>query len=275
MIGERVIGYYQEIKESIRVNLNTAYENKDVESIHQMRVSFKQMKSLFNLIKLISENEYDTDDNFKPFHEIYKSAGYLRDVQLQYAEFEKHLTTKDKPYKRLLEFLSKEEEQAFDQFRNEVFEFDLHSLSFIEDRIKVAVKDADEKKVLTQAVNFAQDNVYTMHDIFSEGTKIKRFHKIRTLAKETFYILQFINQQILLTQLVFINHAKLKKLGVVLGKWHDYEVFEKKVIKLNDSHPMFKEPDFLKLTSELHIKKDKLLNRAIDLMHKDGQVVLR
>src|SRR6185312_7211724 len=80
------------------------------EQLHQVRIEFKKIKTLFNFLAF-SSKKFNAPKNYKPLKHIFKKAGRIRDTDILHqlfktyklTKFEKALIPKPKRQKKTIE----------------------------------------------------------------------------------------------------------------------------------------------------------------------------
>ncbi|WP_187696208.1 CHAD domain-containing protein, partial [Xanthovirga aplysinae] len=80
---KNLLKYYQLQNQKLQENLTKVKENFDEEALHDLRVSIKKIKALYELMDCLLEKEYFISKKFLPYKNLFKAAGKLRDIHVQ------------------------------------------------------------------------------------------------------------------------------------------------------------------------------------------------
>ncbi len=225
MFQECFLTYYQARCESLEEYFFNASISFDPDAIHDLRVEIKQLRAFFRLIQWITP-EFTAKKNIRNIRKLFKAAGNLRDVHVQ-----QELTrswTKDMGIflSAYYNTLKQKEFPAREEFAAFAAQFDLtKELEIHKKRLKRVLKSLSasytaEKMKVRIELQLQQILEYGDGEKQQEGN----LHKLRILAKESRYTLDFARQ--CFPELGYKEELsqKLRRLHQTLGKWHDGDV---------------------------------------------------
>lgn len=220
---EALSDYYQARFDEILSNYNLALE-KDVDGVHDMRVSLKRMKAFFNIIGAIDDG-FDPKKRFRSFKKIAKKSGNLRDVQVQIELITDVNKTLGLDVSAYYDYLGRQETESHEMFRAFAESSPLDNLKNAKKTIEKALEDISrvraETKVQGRFFNIRNNLVIAGREkTLAEET----LHRIRILSKEIHYTFEILNQCFNLYNERTDFVKAIKKVHQVLGSWHDYEV---------------------------------------------------
>jgi len=180
------------------------------EEIHTLRIEIKKIKALFDLIHCVHKN-FELFAYFKPYEQVFRTAGEIRETQVELELLQKYLP--DTPGK-YLEQLRRRQEKKIKKIEN-LF------LSGIADKLMRHKKDivayldsVSEKEVMIILKRKAADlNKLMVRSIFKE----QKLHTVRKKLKNFYNI-------------VHTTYPNMKipkpcdRLQDLFGRWHDSQV---------------------------------------------------
>ena len=248
-----MVKYFNKKLKSIKFNHALALEQNDFDGVHDLRVDIKRMKAFFNLVESLNP-EFNSKNKFKYFRKITKSAGGLRDVQVQQKLAEDIKNALSLEIYEYESFLKDIEIDNLESLRNNSERELVNKLDESEKAIKGILKKISQIAAETKA----QGRFYNLNNnmiLLSNDNNLEEevLHKVRILAKETHYTIEVIQQCFSLFADTGDFVKKIKKVHQNLGKWHDYEIsraylsdFLKKTGKSSSSEPYHNVLQFIK-----------------------------
>lgn len=217
-----VIDYLENERVNFGKHLLTARESFDVEGIHQFRLSLKRIRSLFHLLEFVLEDKFDADIEFEPFRPFFKSGGVLRDIHValeMIGECENDLGTR---FDKTREFLFFEQESAEKRFlrntdRSLKNEFD-QVAKILRKRLSVTF----ESEFNQRSFQWVVSQLSYLKDIHGFIVDPSIFHRFRRHQKETFYMIDFINNFTSGNIEIKGSLKELKEIARKIGTWHDH-----------------------------------------------------
>ena len=205
-IKKRSHKIYTQVDEQVRF-YSTAY-------FHDLRVEIKKMNAALKLVKFCSP-EFPRKRILKPYKELSKSAGEVRELQLEESVIRKlPRGTFAIHYLSVLKDLHGNKKRHFIEIKNKV-KSELHKRE-----LKV-IPYADEITALHTAGYFNELKEKCISQMGGEKLKTSLIHKLRMLLKEFLY-----NIEVILPD-AKASLDKVNRLQDLIGKWHDYNVIIK------------------------------------------------
>lgn len=212
---------------SFRNNLLKSNHEADMDDIHNLRLDLKQLFVLFKVLKLC---EVEPSNDFKASLEvvkaIFKQTGIIRDNQLAMNYGQQFLDRKVQ--KALKKKAGKNIKKSRDYIASELQKIDLNEV--VSD-LALAFKETMYMKS-EYILDLLKSKI--QKDESSIAKELERedcdYHLIRRRVKEQFYLLTVIKD--VLGKKVSLQIINLKnKQAKILGKWHDWVVFEKLLLE--------------------------------------------
>jgi CHAD domain-containing protein len=231
---------------------------------HELRVEIKKMNAVLRLVKFCSP-DFPRKRIFKPYKELGKSAGEVREIQLEEGIIRKlprgPFTLQ---YLSILKELHGIKKKHFIEIKTKV-NSELHK------REHKIIPYADEISPLNMAGYFSEICRNCISQMEGSRLKSSLIHKLRMLLKEFFYNIEVIQPD---------AKKSLKKINLLqdlIGKWHDYNVIIKHLdnfkrrnkLNLRDgSHQQKARADLSAKSSLLLTRINKVKDEALTELHQ-------
>jgi CHAD domain-containing protein len=173
------------------------------ESLHDIRVEIKKIKSLLRLISFIN-SKFDFRSAYKPFRKIFRAAGKIRDMQVSehlLQQYGKHQSVNAQNISELVI-----------QFENDVAKY----LKSVRKKANVIIKEL--KSIGPDYYHEYLHNIRRQFQkLLPESVHAENLHDLRKQAKELIYILTAGGETGDFTN-------RLSVLEQMIGEWHDKKV---------------------------------------------------
>ena len=260
-----LIEYFEKHSLIIQDNYNTFKTGYNAEAVHNFRISLKRIKVVLQFLEFLNDSKVLASDQIKKFKTIYKKTGRLRDIHVQielYKIISEELEITDNSY---FESLLKRENKSYNKLKASLKEDDLLFLSEIRELILANTKDLQADYLLTKGNDFAGVKFAKIKELYKNNNSENLFHAIRALIKDIYYLNNIFNQQLLLNDIINVDHERLNELGSIFGIWHDKVnavAFLERYLKKN---PEKNEVYSNSLSTLIHRKDEEflLLNRIL------------
>ena len=240
-----ILTYFQKHKSLIEENLLLCADPKDVEAVHNLRLSIKRLRVLARLADELSEGTFDAMGSMKKINKLFKRAGRLRDAQVLGAL---SIEFPEKPLPALADFTTRLQDR--EKIRRNKFDLLLHSFpgKSLDDfglKLSTLLADVSEKKALMGGHKLLTTFIGEISDLYHGGTDEKRLHEIRTRLKDINYLNNIFDEHLHIEEQIHISVERLKEIGELAGSWHDCLNFVNKLKKFMFRHPDPKYPEAL------------------------------
>ncbi|MCF6241311.1 MAG: CHAD domain-containing protein [Bacteroidales bacterium] len=229
MQNNEVLKYFYIHKTNFENNLKIVAQTAPEEAIHDMRVSIKRLRLLYKFMDYCFDKQFKAVKKSKSLSKVFKSAANLRDIQIQTKLIE---DIEEKLNIKLSEWIirnNEKEKTEIERLKNYLKKYNYFKLEkqFVKSEHLLEVKLKETKADFNILINKYFNNRLEKIALLLNQDKID-YHKIRKRIKEPTYLTEIININ---TGNVPEKLILLKKLGKLLGDWHDIEVFirEKKL----------------------------------------------
>ena len=228
---------------------------------HQLRVEIKKMNAALRIVKHCSP-DFPRKKIFQPYKTIGKSAGEVREIQL-----EESAIRKLPPDQFTRHYLLMLKEQRLVK-KKEFVEVKIQANTSLKKRLDKILPFADDINSVNASVYLNQLKQNCIDQMNKEKLNIATIHKLRMILKEYLYNFEVINSNSKLTL------KPLYQLQDLIGKWHDLNVIQhhlnnyKRRSKLsvrNAAHLQKVKSGFSENASLLISRINKLKNEALSL----------
>lgn len=201
--------YFKKRIETILVVLGKPQRLFSPEDYHKLRVEIKKIKALFDVIDFCV-GEFDSKEHFKPFKSLFKSAGVVRDLQMEIQAIESYKISRRYPdYLKLLEEQRDKAAAKFfllinDELKQQVGAIYKKTVHFFNHVHKKEIRDyLDDRKEKI------------IREMKKRDSTDKQMHSLRKQIKGFFYTKKMIAS-------TDIPVAKTEELQELMGTWHDH-----------------------------------------------------
>ena len=202
------INYFEKCKGSL-----------EVEHIHQLRVSVKRLRATWALAEYVSEGKWFKVKHNQHLYKLYKAAGIVRELQLNYALI-KALDTKGNNYtKHTLIQIKKASKKLNKQLQS----FDLDQFSKLNKPLVKILGSYSNTSIVKRAAQFELEKFQKITILRSELPDAAKLHKIRVHLK-TMYHIMLLMSQIDTSLMLKKTITNIKLINQEIGIWHDYTV---------------------------------------------------
>lgn len=255
-----ILHFYCVERSKFEQNLFIARKTYEPEAIHQYRVSLKRIRALFHMLEFITNGAFRADVLFMPLRTVFKPGGKLRDIHVQLElldEYENETGTDFTKLREFLFFLEIKYQRRFLKRTKRSIEKPMDRLMW---KLKKIADKHTEVEFNTRAKDWITSEMAYLKEIHEFIYDPLVFHRFRRHQKETFYMIDFINNYTSGSIALEGSLQELKKIAKKIGEWHDqYNILNHtKYIKhlFNDNR--------LRISKEC----DELFNH-VDQKHRD------
>lgn len=217
-----VLDYLDNERSGFEKNLLIARESFDPEGIHQFRLSLKRIRSLFHLLEFVLEDKFDADVEFVPFRSPFKAGGVLRDIHVHLemiGECEQELGTQ---FDKTRDFLFFQQEPAERRLLRNTDRHLKKDFVHISKLVKKRLNLIFESEFNQRSFHWVVSELSYLKDIHGFIMDPTVFHRFRRHSKETFYMIDFINNYTTGNIEIKGSLKELKEIARKIGTWHDH-----------------------------------------------------
>ncbi len=257
MIKKQILEYFQHQHKQFELNFESAFSTVDKNTIHDMRVSIKRLRLLYRFLDFASDKQFCAKKKAKLLIDVFKSAGPLRDAQIQISIIEKLKEYFNTGYQELNQFINLKEESGIQKFKEKGATFELekinHLFNFSENLLKIIIAFPDLKSTFA---NYKKNRQHKIDSLLKAKNQEIDFHQVRKRIKDLTYLAEIQNLQ---SDESNNELANLKLLGRKLGDWHDIVVFLNEIanIKTEEQIPL---ADLIEIETKLKQQKQVIIS---------------
>ena len=190
-----------------------------VEHIHQLRVSVKRLRATWALAEYISEGKWLKVKHNLFLYKLYKAAGVVRELQLNYGLISA-LDTKGNNYTK---HTLKQIKKASKKLNKQLQSFDLDQFNKLNKPLIKVLSSYSNTVIVKKAAQFELEKFQKITILRSELPDVAKLHKIRVHLKMMYHNMVLMSQiDASLTLNKTITNIKL--INQEIGTWHDYAV---------------------------------------------------
>lgn len=201
--------YFEKVKRKLRE-----------EPIHQLRVHIKRMRAILELIEITSKGKFKKKHHFSLFSKFFNSAGALREMQVNHLIIRKLHNNGVGPFE---EYLKQRQTAAGRKLQKAVINFDTGKFKKENYKIRSAVKEMDEEKIISQSEKFISREIRKIKKLRFKLSDPRKLHKIRILLKSVSAILKLLKAYKPDNKWARLKND-IKPLELLIGEWHDRQV---------------------------------------------------
>ncbi|MEN8121017.1 MAG: CHAD domain-containing protein [Bacteroidota bacterium] len=225
MLKKQILEYFQNHYKQFEINFKPAITTTNEKAIHDMRVSIKRLSLLYRFLDFCSDNQFCAKKKARLIDKVFKSAGPLRDVQIQLSILDNLKEEIGTAYYNLNEVLKSKEKLGIRDFKKKSNSFVAHEINHLFNFSEAVLKIIIDFPALPLAFDNYDDNRrQKIRCLLKSNEQNINFHKVRKKVKDITYLAEI--------QQIYEDKPNdelmlLKLLGRKLGDWHDIEVFLK------------------------------------------------
>lgn len=221
--GEFIFRFYRKRATSFLANLYKASITGDDEDIHKARVDVKKIIALFRLFEMILPNVFQKDDHYYLFQKLFSITGKIRESQVNVLLLGDYFKG-DPETNKYKSFIKAEVTRLTRQFLLTVQKVEDRNLKKTEIEIRRLGAKIGQKKFISVAYKFILKKALKTKKILIEKKSPEYLHKDRQNLKAIGAIAALSKTIKRDKKLDHILHD-LTNLEVLIGKWHDKQVF--------------------------------------------------
>ena len=216
--------FYKGQQLRIKRDYGRALHHFEIEGVHDLRVDIKRLRAYFNLIEAINP-VFQAKPNFKRIRRLFKSAGPLRDVQVQQQVVQKWGRESELELSEYYNTLKQKEFTARKDFYRTSRKFDFKVFPANWTKIHRSMMYISHDYVQFKAEGRLNDLVDKVISFKNKQDFMEEdYHSIRILAKEARYTLEVLQNCYPPKSHWEELNISLRSLHQALGKWHDADI---------------------------------------------------
>jgi len=223
---DQVLSYFRKHKHLIEENLQLCEDPKDIEAIHNLRLSVKRIRVVARIASLVKPDTFIVSKQLREINKLFKCSGRLRDIQVTRQLL---IDLQNSILDPVIDQFDHRETKQRKKFEKTLEKFDYTGLGDLESNLQKAFEGVSPEAVLQAAYLLLSDLEIDVHKIFHSSLKEKRLHDIRTRLKDMNYLNNIFENRLSVADHLNISIERLKELGEIAGAWHDCLNLEKKL----------------------------------------------
>ncbi|UCG28604.1 MAG: CHAD domain-containing protein [Bacteroidales bacterium] len=255
--------------------LDKAKKTYEIEDIHQLRVNAKRINAIYQLIESATDLNFKADYHLKPIWDIFKSAGVLREGQVNLQLLQKYELHPDSMMIYNV-FLEKSQITTIQKLKKAVKGFDKIAFDHTIGMIRNYCIQIGKKELIGKMDSYIQGKAKFIKQLLGREQTPKNVHKIRMDLKAIDPILSLLckmNPERYKSNSI----VALKETALQIGEWHDRVILIKSVRKLlknrkekNKSHNL----TFRELIDRIERDNLELLGKISDGLKETVRFIL-
>lgn len=244
--------YLRKREAAINLILEKPRDEYSISTFHRLRVEIKKLKALFDVVDFCSK-EFNRKKIAKPFSEIFRQAGKVRELQLEEIMLKKYFPPESlKDYRNSLRKHRLQNEKVFFLLINKKI------IVKLKKKYQIIIPSLAKVKI-KKANRYLEKKRNAIETLLSKSSlKTKDLHNVRKSIKS----LGYIEKSLPLNKQSKPLSNKNEWIDL-LGKWHDFEVIENhlnKTMNIGNLNP--KEANQIaKLKTKISMRSKQLLKK--------------
>ena len=235
-------------------NLAISRKRPTKDSVHDLRVAVKKLRSYLRLNKQLTDEEWK--ESFSKILSLFKSFGRLRDFDLSLNLTRKCERKEAMSFSFFKEYLSVNRTLARKWAKQEAIKFNDQEQAILKQEFNLALTNAEVCEKIIQLSTLKIKKVKSLSKHFQ-----KNAHAIRKQLKDIYYWLKICPKDLVES---FINMKALDRMLNYLGSWQDHSIFRKKIKQFIQDLPKKNEEKVMlkNLEKSLIITQTGILDKA-------------
>src|SRR5688572_2648755 len=244
-----------EQKKVFNNNLLINRKRPTIDSVHDMRVAVKKLRSYLRLKRRLNGSEWK--ESFSTISALFKSFGTVGDLDMSLALLRKQEHKKLLLFPFFKEDLFAKRSTSRKSAKQDAIKFNEKDLDVFENQFDL---DLTDKEICEKIIQHAGSKIKKVKELTDHFQK--NAHKIRKLLKDVYNWVKIDPKYF---DKEFISIRALDQMLKHLGSWQDHFVFRKKITQFIKDSPNDRENSNLKtLGTKLKPVQDEFLEKAKD-----------
>ncbi|HVP91394.1 MAG TPA: CHAD domain-containing protein [Terriglobales bacterium] len=208
---------------SFKDHFRQAAEFPDTDSIHEMRVDLKRLRTFFGLIETV-EPRYRAEEAFTPARKLFRAAGKLRNLHVLEAEAREAAKAGSLELSEYYNWLKDGERREVKKFGRACRRFDRGFFDSAWVSIASCLAGPGARRARTGAEARLLELIGEIREDKTRWNDVRRLHFLRTRTKEARYTLEIIEEGGFAGDDGTLLNDRLRGVHQPLGRWHDKEI---------------------------------------------------
>jgi CHAD domain-containing protein len=193
----------------------------ETEAIHDLRVCLKKLRTLFSLFGYIAPTKFNSKQNFKPFRQLFREVGIIRDLQVQQIETKTMAGESLLDCRLYLDFLSQTEHRARQKLDHWLKDFTPPDWGALQRTLQDIVTEFGDAALRQSTLYFVTGRLTAVRKFITGIPNDETLHDTRRLLKEARFMLDMINAYFRDDPFKPDLQKSIKYAEDILGEWHD------------------------------------------------------
>ena len=195
-------------------------EGQGIRDIHRLRVSIKKLRAIWRFQEKMMAGNWKKKAHADQLEKLFRTAGKLREIQVNVSLAEKC----DEPgMSSFLEYLDERKNQLSRKLIQRMDELDAEKWERLNSRLMKNMNQLTDEFVRKESVRNLLDQNSQLMEMYAGSPDKPQLHKIRILFRDMQELL-VISKGLHSAAAWKEAHHEIKKLNLIIGKWHDYDV---------------------------------------------------
>ncbi|MFO7852830.1 MAG: CHAD domain-containing protein [Bacteroidota bacterium] len=267
-----LIDYYKEQVKDIDSLLKVIPGRYKIKDIHKLRVRIKRLKAIFRLLEFVYPSEFKAKDHYHLFKPVFKTAGLIREGQINLSVLKKYTGTKKlrKSFSKYTARIRPEWEVNLD---SHIQCFNYNRLHALTNNVEELVSRNTEPELVDLMAKFINSEIGRINSLLRDADDLTYIHEVRIILKNIKPLLGLLWTR---DDNVFTksHYDNLSDTETYIGNWHDRRVLSEslklffnakgKTKDMYDEYSKFKEQQD-KYKKSINVKIRQSLTHTLEL----------
>lgn len=248
-------------------HLQVAGLPQSTEAVHETRVSIKRIHAVLKVFDLDHKNKRIKKLQKKEIDTVFKTAGKLRDIEIQAYLLKDYENLMDQDFSHLASKLNEKIGRRQKKLRKILSDRQKDFLLMLQDEVTAELESLTDEKISEHIRNY---RVKAIKVAEKNRQKIvpKILHKQRMLLKEIRFCFEMTDEMAQNPD-AGDQISRIKEIEDLLGSWHDYNILNRTVEKFTQKLKKSRVDDVINMNSLAHT----ISNDIILLLDKYRKVI--
>lgn len=264
MKKELFVKYINGLVRDYNTQFRLALKGAKEEHVHDLRVLIKRFNTLFAFLNEAGIYKSNSPIFFNQLKHFFKSAGNLRDIQVQKSLVRKYGNGNELDLTEYETYLLSKENTAKSCFFNRSANYPTKEQVQVKNQIITSVKSFKQDELSRQATNFMLKRLSLIEKYLFQTNINKYLHKIRQTLKQLRYFIEMVHNCTDPNPMEEVDFNEIKEIESILGTWNDCAVlcedlkrYRKYLQKLNAGHS---DPDISRLLERIQTDMERKIS---------------
>jgi CHAD domain-containing protein len=267
MLQDGIYSFYTKQQMKLQRELETYEALPNEESLRQMRLCVKKMRVVFRLLERLTDGGIVAKVQLTEIRSVFKSAGNIRDFQLQLSLLNSYQIELKLGYSEYLAYLNREIHVYSNVFKAD--NIIISNSQLIENQILIKhfiLVELSELDILNRIYAFLRKRLKKIKKAVKIGEE-EALHQIRIWYKEVHYLLSLLNKHHFQSEKLKLELKEIKNFGRKIGAWHDLTVFRDSFNHYMDKYPTLRyKVEYQILQSRINIDAENGMRKVYQVL---------